>query len=166
MSKAFTREDDGEAPDAVLRPLNVPEGDRRPITPAGVARLEAERERLSVEKEALKERSDLEARAALREVEARLHHWEALLQGIQVTIPTPDPDGRILFGARVELRDPQGKRQRYQLVGPDEADVRDGRLSIQAPLARVLLGRRSGDTVEFERPAGAVELTIERVEYE
>ena len=65
-------------------------------------------------------------------------------------------DGRIVFGATVELEDREAKsRVRYQIVGEDEADIKDGRLSVTSPLARALIGKGKGDSVEVSTPRGA-----------
>ena len=56
-------------------------------------------------------------------------------------------------------------QQVYRIVGPDEADVRAGRLSVESPLARALLGKEVGESVVVERPRGAVEYTVTQVDY-
>jgi transcription elongation factor GreB len=73
--------------------------------------------------------------------------------------------GRAFFGAWVELEDEAGSRVRYRIVGPDEADVKAGRLSVESPLARALLGKEVGESVVVERPRGAVEYTVTQVDY-
>jgi transcription elongation factor GreB len=53
----------------------------------------------------------------------------------------------------------------YRIVGPDEADVKAGRLSVESPLARALLGKEVGESVQVERPRGAMEYTVTQVAY-
>lgn len=152
MSKAFTKEDDAAPLGPLVRPPTPSEGPRRPITAEGAERLETER-RLLLE-------------GGEPSSSARLQQIHAVLASVQVQAVEPDPEGRILFGAWVELADDEGRIQRYRLVGPDEADAREGRLSVQSPLARALLGKREGAVVLFDRPLGEVELTVVSVRYD
>jgi transcription elongation factor GreB len=79
--------------------------------------------------------------------------------------PEASDENRVYFGAWVSLEDEEGQETTYRIVGPDEADVRAGRLSVESPLARALLGRQVGESVQFERPRGTVEYTVTRVTY-
>ena len=76
-----------------------------------------------------------------------------------------DPE-RIYFGAWVTLEDADGAEHRYRLVGPDEFDVARGWVSDESPIGRVLLGKREGDEVTVERPAGPAVYEVLRIEYE
>ena len=76
----------------------------------------------------------------------------------------PDEE-RVYFGAWVMLEDEEGEETAYRIVGPDEADVKAGRLSVESPLARALLGKELGESVRVERPRGAIEYTLTRVSY-
>ncbi len=70
------------------------------------------------------------------------------------------------FGATVTLQSEEdGAVLRYQLVGPDETDLKAGRISIDSPVGRALLGRRRGEQVTVRRPRGEVELVIRAIEY-
>ncbi|MGZ3461601.1 MAG: GreA/GreB family elongation factor, partial [Archangium sp.] len=71
----------------------------------------------------------------------------------------------VYFGAWVMLEDEEGEETAYRIVGPDEADVKAGRLSVESPLARALLGKELGESVRVERPRGAIEYTLTRVSY-
>ena len=72
----------------------------------------------------------------------------------------------VFFGATVEVEDEEGTRRRYQLVGEDETEPKEGRISWRSPLGRSLLKRKVGDVVTVKRPAGEVELEILNVAYE
>ena len=74
--------------------------------------------------------------------------------------------GEVRFGASVEVVDENGKRSRYQVVGPDEADPGAGRISFESPLGRSLMKKKLGDVVVVRRPAGEIELEITAIEYE
>src|SRR3954470_20765633 len=104
----------------------------------------------------------------LREIDARIHRLQKQLESYEVV----DPKGRsktrqVFFGATVTVEDEDGARATYQIVGGDELDdtLGPGRISYEAPLGRSLLGKRVGDAVTVQRPDGAVELNILKVEW-
>ena len=79
--------------------------------------------------------------------------------------PRDRGDGRIYFGAWVRLEDESGQQIEYQIVGPDEFDVDLGRISMDSPVARALLGKREGDEVTVRRPRGEIVFEILEVRY-
>src|SRR3954447_22696118 len=83
-------------------------------------------------------------------IEGRIAELETKLANAQVIEPSQiDSDGSIMFGATVELKDlTSGLRVAYQIVGDDEADIKDGKISVSSPIARALIGRGEGDTAE------------------
>jgi transcription elongation factor GreB len=162
MSKAFTRED-GEAEPPLRAPIG--RGDARAITPGGFARLQKEHQALEAQLRALRATPSSESEAQQRDVKSRVTQLEALLSVVIPQELPADPEGRAAFGARVTLEDEDGQEKSYELVGPDEADARAGRVSVQSPLGIALLGRRAGDQILFERPRGEVELRILSVSY-
>jgi transcription elongation factor GreB len=104
----------------------------------------------------------------LREIDAKIHRLQKLLETFEVVDPATRPStDRVFFGATVTVEDEEGEATTYQVVGPDELDesLGENRISFEAPLGRALLGRREGDSVRVRRPAGEVELTIVRVEW-
>jgi transcription elongation factor GreB len=103
----------------------------------------------------------------LREIDRRLRFLQKRLEKLTVVDPTARRDDRVVyFGATVTLEDgEQGTRVTYQLVGPDETDLRAGKISVDSPVGRALMGRRRGDRVVVRRPRGELELTILVIEY-
>ena len=89
-------------------------------------------------------------------IEGRIAEVEAKLAVAQVIDPaTLDPDGRIVFGATVDLEDlTSGEKVTYQIVGDDEADIKDGKISVSSPIARALIGKYAGDSAEVRAPGG------------
>jgi transcription elongation factor GreB len=85
---------------------------------------------------------------------------EATLGALTVLGPDAAPPGRVGFATWVTVEDEAGARRTWRIVGPDEADPRSGLVSVDAPLARALLGRAEGDVVEVERPGGTAELEV------
>jgi transcription elongation factor GreA len=100
-------------------------------------------------------------------IEGRIAELEGKLATAQVIDPSAlDADGRIVFGATVDLRDcDSGEQVTYQIVGDDEADIKDGRISISSPIARALIGKHAGDTADVRAPAGIREYEILDVRY-
>src|SRR6266436_3149435 len=85
--------------------------------------------------------------------EARINDLQAKLGNAEVIEP-PTSGDRVTFGSTVRLEDDSGKESRYQIVGSEETDPARGRISIMAPLARTLIGKKVGDTVTAELPGG------------
>jgi len=101
-------------------------------------------------------------------IEGRIAEVESKLANAQIINPLEvNADGRIVFGATVELEDREAKAKvRYQIVGEDEADIKDGKISITSPIARALIGKEEGDICEVQAPAGPREYEVLAVEYQ
>lgn len=102
----------------------------------------------------------------LREIDARLKYLTTRLQEVTVVDIRPRSDGKVYFGAWVELVDQDDRSHRYRIVGADETDARAGLISVDSPVARALLGKAEGEVVRVALPAGPVELQIVAVFYE
>ena len=75
-------------------------------------------------------------------------------------------NGRVVFGATLQLEDQDGGNQvKYQLVGDDEADIKQGLLSVSSPIARALIGKSEGDVVDVTTPGGTRSYEIVSVRY-
>ena len=155
---------------------------RYPMTPQGHAALEAElkqlktldRPRITAAIADAREHGDLKENAeyhAAREqqgfCEARIRDIEAKLGAAQVIDPTTLPkDGRIVFGVSVIIENMDTEEERsYQIVGDDEADFKAGKISVNSPIARGLIGKSEGDEARIETPKGVVEYEIMKVIY-
>ncbi|MEW6132313.1 MAG: transcription elongation factor GreA [Pseudomonadota bacterium] len=100
-------------------------------------------------------------------IEGRIREIESKLSHAQIIDPkTVDADGRIVFGATVELEDlDSGDVVTYQIVGEDEADIKVNKISISSPMARALIGKQAGDTARVQTPGGVRQYEILDVEY-
>ena len=101
----------------------------------------------------------------LREIDRRMRFLTKRLEAAVLVTGESRTDGRVFFGAIVELEDEEGARSKYQIVGEDEIDVKAGRISWRSPLGRALLKKRADDVVVFRRPSGEMEMTILSVTY-
>lgn len=164
MSKAFTKEDGGGEDGLVPVRPRASSDHPRYITPEGYRALQEELAQL-LSSPPPGEEGALDAAVLRRERERRAHELADTLGVVKVVPPPEAPHGRVFFGAWVTLEDEDGALQRWRLVGPDEADARAGRLSVESPLGRALLGREEGDVVEVERPRGRTEFTVMQVLY-
>lgn len=142
--------------------------DRLPITINGKAKLEEELKRLIHTERQAVIRAIEEARAhgdisenaeydAAKErqslIEGRIGEIQGHLAGAEIIDPATLKGDRVIFGAHVELIDTEtDEKSTYQIVGVDEADVKEGRISILSPIARALIGKRVGDIVNVRSP--------------
>lgn len=100
-------------------------------------------------------------------IEGRIIELEGKLGSAQIIDPKSlNADGRCVFGATVELEDVStGDVMVYQIVGDDEADIKQRKISISSPIARALIGKSSGDVAEVQAPGGVREYEIVNVQY-
>ena len=100
-------------------------------------------------------------------IEGRIADIEGKLGSSQIIDPkTLEADGRIVFGSTVHLEDLEsGDKVTYQIVGIDEADLKENKVSITSPIARAMIGKYEGDIVAVEAPAGVREYEVLKVSY-
>ncbi len=100
-------------------------------------------------------------------IEGRIADLENKLANAQIIDPTLlDADGRCVFGATIDLQDLDTDQQvTYQIVGDDEADIKQGKISISSPIARALISKYAGDIAEVNAPGGVREYEILDVKY-
>ncbi len=100
-------------------------------------------------------------------IEGRIADLEGKLSAAQIIDPTQlDAEGRVVFGATVDLEDLEsGDNVTYQIVGVDEADLKEAKVSVTSPIARALIGKHAGDVVEVQAPSGIREYEILEVKY-
>ena len=100
-------------------------------------------------------------------IEGRIAELEGKLANAQIIDPRLlDAEGNVVFGATVDLEDlGGGQKVTYQIVGDDEADIKDGKISISSPIARALIGKYPGDVAEVQAPGGVREYEVLDVRY-
>jgi len=154
-----------------------------PLTRQGAEKLREELQRLkSVERPRViqaiaeaREHGDLKENAeyhAAREqqsfIEGRIKEIEGKLSHAQIIDVTQmENTGKVIFGATVDLADEEtGKEITYRIVGEDEADIKQGLISVSSPIARALIGKQEGDIAVVQAPGGEKSYEIVEVRYE
>lgn len=153
----------------------------KPITKIGYEKLNNELDHLvKVEREEIKvtiaearELGDLKENAeyhAAKEkqghIEGRIAQLQAIVGNANVIDPSTVESENIVFGATVTLLDvDKDETVKYQIVGEDESDIKDGKISYTSPLGKAMIGKEEGDTVIVKAPKGDVEYEVEAIEY-
>ena len=103
----------------------------------------------------------------LREIDRRLRFLDKRIEKLTVVEPNQQKDvSKVFFGATVTLdNEEDGSKVTYQLVGPDETDLKWGKISVDSPVGRALLGKKQGDVVTVHRPKGEVDFAIRKIKY-
>ena len=101
----------------------------------------------------------------LAEIDRRIRFLRKRLDGMVVVDTVPGDRSRVFFGAWFELERPNGERQRYRLVGPDESQAQAEYLSMDSPLGKAVLGKRIADELTVEAPDGFLEFRVAAVSY-
>ena len=166
MSRAFVKESDEDQSAGELPERPIP-AHANYVTPRGLALLQARARALAALHEQLKAVSadESEAKQKLREVERDQRYITAQIGRAELVDLGRQPRDEVHFGATVKIAGEDGKQRDFSIVGDDEADVAEGRISWASPLARALLGSRTGDSVTWRRPAGDTEVEIVAIRY-
>jgi transcription elongation factor GreB len=182
MSKAFTKEDT-EAEDDLPEeePVALPEGAKNYITPAGFRRMQEELKHLqTAERPRIVEivswaagngdRSEngdyIYGKQRLREIDRRLRFLAKRLEIAQVVDPARQQNlDRVFFGATVTYATASGDERTVTIVGVDEVDADNGRVSWISPIARALMKAQEGDTVELRTPHGVEPIEVVEIRY-
>jgi transcription elongation factor GreB len=181
MNKAFVKESEDDAEDEAPE-SRLPSGTKNYMTVRGHAQIRVEFEHLvKVERPAIvqvvswaagngdrSENGDyIYGKKRLREIDRRIRFLSKRLESAVIVDPAEQRNcDQVFFAATVTVCDADGIEATYQIVGIDEANAVEGRISWISPLARALLKAREGDTVRFDSPGGLREIDIIEVKYE
>ena len=165
MSRAFVKENDLEHAgiDIPERPLS---DEPNYVTPRGLALLNQAIDDLEKQREALNEKKDDPmVKQKIAVIERDMRYFAARIESAILTNPQKKNPSHVLFGAKVTVQDEEGKLFAFEIVGEDEANIHEGRVSYLSPLAEALLGAAVGDEVMWEKPIGDSYLTIQKISY-
>lgn len=150
------------------------------ITPEGAARLRREHDHLwrtqrpavtraVAEAAAQGDRSEnaeyIYGKKQLAAIDRRLRYLRKRLDELRIVAQAPEDTSRVRFGANFTLSDESGARLCYRLVGPDEIDFASGNVSMDSPLGKAVLGKRVGDEVRLQAPAGTHRYEVREIAY-
>lgn len=157
MSRAFVKEDgpdNSPLPDLPISPHP------NYVTPRGLALLQASLAEAQARLMALRARAERLDRLPEAAAERDIRYFEARLKSALPLSPEGRGCDEVGFGHRILVADENGGKANYAIVGEDEADASRGLIAPQSPLARALMGARSGDLVVWRKPAGPAELEV------
>lgn len=161
MSRAFVKEDNGDHPE------NLPARPVSPLpnymTPAGHRAMRKQLNELEREKAALKGSEELSQKSRQAHLERDIRYFLSRLRVAQLVPLLVKPPKQVVFGCTVTFADAEDIEYHYQIVGEDEADVKQHKISWASPLARALVNQPVGEVVVWPKPAGAIEVEIIRI---
>lgn len=167
MSRAFVKEPDGDQADDELPELPISEHTNY-VTPQGLTQLKARLADLVEKRKALKARKeadDMSAKLELPQVEREIRYVEERIKSAVLIHPDNQPHDKVAFGARVSVIDEEDKPHVFTIVGEDEADVKNHKVSWVSPIAKALLGKKVNESAVWQRPIGNLELEIVAIDY-
>jgi len=159
MSRAFVKEPDGDQVSEEI-PERVHSPHANHVTPAGLRQLHERVSELVERRKSVAGSTSADGQKQLRYIDRDLRYYEERIRRAVPIDPAGQPVDEVHFGSVVEVETPEGRRMTFAIVGEDEADAAQGKISWVSPLARALAEARVGDTVPWKRPAGEIELTI------
>ena len=162
MNRAFVKEPDEGAPAEGLPERQISDHENY-VTPAGLRELETRVGELETRRLELLEGDDADDELAY--VDRDLRYYTARLESAILVDLARQPRRKVAFGAAVTVSQPGGDRRTFTIVGEDEADLTQGKISYVSPLAEALIDARVGKTVLWRRPAGDIRLTVEEIDY-
>ncbi len=167
MSRGFVKEGDQEEVPMVPPRAHLPAGVTNYVTPHGFNSLKEEESTLLEEIKHLSEQSDKDNRVQINHIRAKLNLLQERIRSAKVVEPSSHSQEKVRFGAKVTLYKEQEKStHQYQIVGVDEANFGQNKISFLSPMAKVLLNKKVGDTITLQAPVGQIIMRIEAIEYD
>ena len=165
MSRAFVKENDLEHAgiDIPERPLS---DEPNYVTPRGLSLLHQTIDDLENERETLNaKKDDPMVKQKIAVIERDMRYFAARIESAILTNPLEEDPSHVLFGAKVTVEDEEGELLTFEIVGEDEANIHEGRVSYLSPLAEALIGAAVGDEVIWEKPMVDSYITILKINY-
>jgi transcription elongation factor GreB len=164
MSRAFVKENDLEHAgiDIPERPISA---EPNYVTPNGLQLLKEQLKSLENDLQHIKQKDDQQSQQIKFKTERDIRYILARLESAILIKSENQSTEKILFGATVNLEDDEGKNYKFKIVGEDEADIKNNKLSYVAPLSKQLIGREVGDEIVWVKATETIHLTITSFEY-
>ena len=166
MSRGFVKEDDQEEVPIVPQRAFLPSGVTNFVTPFGMNQLLAEKQMLVNEKNNLNNANENEKRIALNYINAKLQLLNDRIVEAKIVNLNEQPKNEIRFGAMITLKIEESKNiQTFQIVGVDEANISEGKVSFISPIAKLLINKKIGDKVILKQAKKDVVFEIMNISY-
>ena len=182
MSRAFVSESDADfqEDDVPAIKIPLPPGAKNYMTPEGAEKMRSEmsvlvkneRPKLSAKLSRTVTKSEkpdretmLKDRRRLREIDRRIEYLNKMADIIEVVDPSKQDPQRVLFGAAVTVEDPKDNKRTYRIVGVDESDPSEGKISWLSPVAKAMFGARVGEVISLNLPQSESKLKILKISY-
>lgn len=164
MSRGFVKEEDQEEAPVIPPRAALPDGVTNYVTTKGYQALLNEKDKLKKERKDLPEDNETEHRRAAMVIDGKLNLLHERIKSARIIDFKKQPQDEVRFGAIVEFKNQMGK-QKFQIVGVDEADIKQKKIAFTAPIARALAGKKEGEIVEFSRGKNTQKLEIIHIGY-
>jgi len=166
MSKGFVKDGDQEDIPLITPRAHLPDGTVNYVTQSGFEELQQEQISLVNEKSILIKESSEINRIQINHINAKLHLLESRINSAKLVDLSKQPRNEVHFGATTRLfKELEDCYCHYQIVGVDEADISQNKVSFLSPISKVLIGKRVGDFAELQTPNGTRELEIIAIDY-
>tara|TARA_B110000238_G_C16080414_1_gene419148 strand:+ start:742 stop:1263 length:522 start_codon:yes stop_codon:yes gene_type:complete len=164
MSRAFVKENDLEHAgiDIPERPISQ---EKNYVTPAGLEILKNGLDNLANERESFINNDNSNIKQKKMRIDRDIRYLSARLKSAILVNPLTQDNEMVLFSAKVEVMTENNNKQYFQIVGEDEANIKDNKISYLSPLAKLLIGCRIDDEVVWNKPSGNEILTISNIYY-
>lgn len=165
MSRAFVNEDDQREVPFVPPRADLPSGTPNYVTPTGMENLLKEKEMLLAELKELSIGDDHDKGNIITIVNTRLQMLESRILSAQVISNESDSDKEVRFGSSIILQIGEDKKtQKFQIVGVDEADIKQGKIAFISPLARILIHKKAGESFTLKLASGERKFKVIAIE--
>jgi len=164
MSRAFIKENDLEHAgiDIPERPVSL---ETNYVTPAGLTNLQSSIDNLDKERQSLIGKEDSTIKQRKMRIERDIRYFSSRLESAILINPSIQNKEIILFSAKVEVLSVNNKRYKFEIVGEDEVNIKENKISYLSPIAKSLIGSRINDEVIWNKPSGNEILTITNIYY-
>lgn len=167
MSRGFVKEGDQEEPIFIPQRAVLPDHEDNYVTPMGLKMLEEERRKLEQERTSPTSENEAELRRETAVLDGRMRLLVERINSARVIDPADQPPDEVRFGARVTfIQDGKKPPKVFQIVGVDEADVKNRKVAFVAPIARALTGAKVGEVVEFRLGEETRKLEVLAISYD
>lgn len=167
MSRGFVKEGDQEEIPLVPPRAYLPNGVANYVTPNGFEELKTERNSLIDERRILKEQSIESNRVQINYITAKLRLLEERINSAKIVDLANQTQNEVHFGATISLyKEEEDCISQYQIVGVDEANVSQNKVSFLSPIAKILRNKKTGDKITLQTPKGKINMRIEAIDYQ